>query len=109
MFVPSKGDVIWLSFDPSTGTEITKKRPALVISEKAFNEYTHFAIVAPITSKVRGIKLEVLLPKTMQTKGSVLMYQIKSLDFANREAKLIEKAPKEVIEMATRIANLITK
>ena len=55
MYVPDKGDIVSLSFDPSAGNEIMKRRPALVISRQAFNEHTGFAIVAPITSTVQCV------------------------------------------------------
>lgn len=51
-YTPDQGDVIWLDFDPSSGKEIMKRRPAFVISRKAFNEHTGIAIVAPITSSL---------------------------------------------------------
>ena len=59
-YVPEQGDLIWLDFDPSSGKEIMKRRPAFVITKKTFNEHTKMAIVAPITSTIRGIKLEVI-------------------------------------------------
>ena len=31
-YVPSKGDLIWLEFDPQVGKEPSGRRPALVIS-----------------------------------------------------------------------------
>ncbi|MEY3786810.1 MAG: PemK-like, MazF-like toxin of type toxin-antitoxin system, partial [Pseudomonadota bacterium] len=31
-YVPEQGDIIWLSFDPSSGKEIIKRRPAYVVS-----------------------------------------------------------------------------
>ena len=62
-----------------------------MISRKAFNEHTGFAIVAPITSTVRGIRLEVEL-EGVKTQGAVLIYQLKSLDFENRDIELIEQA-----------------
>ena len=39
-YIPDQGDLIWLDFDPSSGKEIMKRRPAFVISRKAFNEHT---------------------------------------------------------------------
>jgi len=39
-----------LSFDPSTGREVQKRRPAVVISNRNYNENTRFAIVMPIGS-----------------------------------------------------------
>ncbi len=40
VYIPEQGDIIWLSFDPSSGKEIIKCRPAYVISRKLFNEHT---------------------------------------------------------------------
>ncbi len=107
MYVPDKGDIVSLDFDPSAGKEIMKRRPAFVISRKMFNEHTGFAVVAPITSTVRGMKLEVVLPDALSTKGAVLIHQVKSLDFSNRQIKFIEKAPKNITDKATELTKLI--
>lgn len=109
MYIPDKGDIVWFNFDPSAGREIMKRRPAFVISRKMFNEHTGFAIVAPITSTVRGMKLEVVLPNGLETKGSILIHQMKSLDFENRELELIEKAPSVVTERVTELAKVIVQ
>jgi mRNA-degrading endonuclease toxin of MazEF toxin-antitoxin module len=106
-YIPKQGDIIEIDFDPSAGSEIMKRRPAFVLSRHAFNEKTELAIVAPITSTVRGIKLEVLLPKGLTTSGSVLVHQIKSLDFSARNAKLIEKAPDEITRKVCDIAKIL--
>ena len=107
MYIPDKGDIVSLNFDPSAGKEIMKRRPAFVISRKIFNEHTGFAIVAPITSTIRKMKLEVILPKETATKGSVLIHQMKSLDFDNRQIELIEKAPEPIVEKVTALAKAI--
>lgn len=107
MYIPDKGDIVWFNFDPSTGKEIMKRRPAFVISRLAFNQHTGFAIVAPITSRVRGMQLEVVLPSSLTTQGAVLIHQIKSLDFASRQVELVEKAPVEVTEKVTELARII--
>ncbi len=106
-YTPEQGDIIWLSFDPSSGREIIKRRPAYVISRKLFNEHTGLAIVAPITSTVRGVKLEVTLPDTLQTAGAVLVYQLKSLDFNERETELIERMPQQEIEEIKELVQLL--
>lgn len=107
MYIPDKGDIVWFNFDPSAGKEIIKRRPAFVISRKKFNEHTGFSVVAPITSTVRGMKLEVLLPDKLQTKGAVLIHQIKSLDYASREVELIEKCSENIVQKVTELATII--
>jgi len=108
MYIPDRGDIIWLDFEPSVGKEITKRRPAYVISRKAFNEHTGFALVAPITSTVRNVRLEVVLEGT-ETEGAILSYQMKSFDFEQRQAMLIEKAPAAIIEAVTQIMQVIVR
>lgn len=76
MYIPEKGDIGWFNFDPSAGKEIMKRRPAYIISRKAFNAHTGLAIVAPITSTIRNMKLEVVLPAALVTKGSILVHQL---------------------------------
>lgn len=107
MYVPDQGDIVYFSFDPSAGKEIMKRRPAFVISRRLFNEHTGFAVVAPITSTVRNIRLEVVLSEGMITSGSVLIHQLKSLDFQNRQAELVEIAPVSVIKKVLEIAKVI--
>ena len=103
MYVPEKGDIVLLSFDPSSGKEIIKRRPAIVISRSTFNEHTGFVIVAPITSTVRGNALEVELEDT-STKGVILVHQLRSLDGKSRDIKFIEKASNSVTAKVTKIA-----
>ncbi len=107
MYIPDKGDIVSLNFDPSAGKEIMKRRPAFVISRKIFNEHTGFAVVAPITSTIRKMKLEVVLPEETATKGSVLIHQMKSLDFDDRQIELIEKAPEPTVGKVTELAKAI--
>lgn len=108
-YIPHQGDIVWLNFDPSQGKEIMKRRPAFVISQEAFNKHTGFIIVAPITSTIRGGKLEVLLSAPVKTKGAVLVYQLKSVDFIVRDVALIEKAPRHLIKQILSIAHILVQ
>jgi mRNA interferase MazF/mRNA interferase ChpB len=107
MYIPDKGDIVTLNFDPSAGREIMKRRPAFVISRKIFNEHTGFAVVAPITSTSRNMKLEVLLPDSLSIQGSVLIHQVKSLDFDGRDMSFVEKAPQAITDEVTNMVKVI--
>jgi mRNA interferase MazF len=52
---PRRGEVWWVSFDPSVGGEIQKTRPAVVISNDSANSALNRVIVIPITSQVTKI------------------------------------------------------
>lgn len=108
-YIPHQGDIVWLDFNPSSGKEIMKRRPAFIISKRAFNEHTQMVIAAPITSTIRGGKLEVILSNETETKGAILVYQLKSVDFVQRNIKFIEKSPAQIIEQVSSIAQLLVK
>ena len=96
-YIPERGDLIWLVFDPQAGHEQAGRRPALVVSPGSYNAVTNLAFFCPITSRVKGYPFEVLLPEAGKVLGAVLSDQIKSLDWKARKAKLIARTSPEVI------------
>ena len=48
--IPERGDIWWVSLDPTLGSEIRKTRPCVVISVKALNERRRTVIVVPLSS-----------------------------------------------------------
>lgn len=104
-YIPKQGDIITIDFHPSSGKEINKRRPGVVLSRAVFNEKLGYAIVAPITSTIRGLPIEVALDDRTSTKGVIHPFQARSFDFYSRAAEFIEQAPKDLIE---RACNLLT-
>jgi mRNA interferase MazF len=47
-----RGEVWWVNFDPSTGGEIHKKRPAVIVSNNAANQFLNRVQVVPLTNSV---------------------------------------------------------
>lgn len=79
-YAPEAGDLIWTDFDPRTGREQSGRRPALVLSPAAFFHASRFAIVCPITSRVRNFGTSVLLPDGLPVKGEILVSHVRSID-----------------------------
>jgi mRNA interferase MazF len=99
---------VWLEFTPQTGSEQAGRRPALVISPKAYNAKVGLALFCPVTSRVKGYPFEVALPESAGVIGVVLSDQLKSLDWRARRAKLIDRTSPVVLAMVTsRILPLI--
>ena len=106
-YVPEQGDIAWMILDPRTGHEQSGRRPVLVISHQKLAERTSLVIVSPITSKIKGLPYEIVLSGTT-TKGAVLPIHVKSVDFRQRKAVFIEKAPISVVAKTIQgVQNLI--
>jgi mRNA interferase MazF len=91
--VPERGDAVWLSFDPQAGHAQSGRRPAVVLSPKAYNAKAGLAILCPITTQVKGYPFEVTLPVGLDVSGVALADQIRSLDWRARKVALICALP----------------
>lgn len=90
-YVPEAGDIAWLNFDPQAGREQAKRRPALVLTDQAYNRASGLVVVCPLTSKRKPypFALPVVVDKT---EGSVLVDHLKSVDWKARDAEFHSKA-----------------
>ncbi|MCC8398900.1 MAG: endoribonuclease MazF [Rickettsia endosymbiont of Labidopullus appendiculatus] len=87
-FIPERGDVVWLNFEPQKGREIQKTRPAIVLSPYKYNLKSGLALFVPITSQIKGYPFEVMI-NFEQIKGVVLCDQVRSMDWRIRIATKI--------------------
>lgn len=103
------GDIIKINFSPSKGHEQKGYRPGLVISDPITQkELNGIVIVVPITSSTSTFFTRVNLDEyNIQTKGDILMDQIKALDLSERDYEFIEKAPREALSKCNIIFNAI--
>ena len=50
-----RGEVWWVEFDPSVGSEVRKTRPAVIVSNDAANQNLSRVVVVPFTSSVERV------------------------------------------------------
>jgi mRNA interferase MazF len=108
-YIPRKGDFISLTFDPQSGHEQKGRRPALVVSNYLFNKATKLAIVCPLTTTDRKIPFHLAVPAGGRVSGFVMVEQVKSVDYATRQAKFIQKAPDELVEDVLAVLDACVK
>jgi len=101
-YVPNRGDVVWLTFTPQAGHEQAGRRPAVVVSPRAYNQRVLLALVCPVTSQAKGYPFEVVLPAGVKLSGVVLADQIKSLDWRARKAEFVARLPTRTLHEVTQ-------
>jgi len=106
-YAPDEGDIVWLSFTPQSGHEQAGRRPAVVLSAKAYNQRSGLLVCVPITNQIKGYPFEVALGGDAAT-GAALADQVKSLDWKSRQAERKGRAtPPELAEIKAKIKALL--
>ena len=106
-YIPERGDVVWLDFNPQAGHEQRGRRPALILSPSAYHAKTSLCICLPITTKIKGYPFEVRLPDDLPVKGVILADQVKSLDFVQRRAEKIGQIESTLLEEVRKKLSLL--
>ena len=107
-YIPNRGDIVWITFNPQAGHEQAGRRPALVLSPAAYNGKVGLAILCPITSQIKDYPFEVLIPEGLKIGGAILSDQIKSLDWKVRQAEFVCKLPSLTLsEVLQKLGTLI--
>lgn len=109
-YLPDAGDIAWTVFDPVKGREQGGHRPALVLSPRAFTQETGFAIVCPITSRIRPFPTSVVLPEGLPVSGEILLSHLRSIDIEVRPLRYAGAAvPLQIAQLVrAKLGGLIT-
>jgi mRNA interferase MazF len=102
MYIPRRGDFLWLCFDPQAGHEQMGNRPALVVSHESFNFKMGFVFVCPISNTQRQNPFYVRIPAGEAVTGAIMADQLRSLDFRARNARFISNCPDSLLQDVLR-------
>lgn len=101
-YIPNRGDIVHLQFDPAVGKEMMGPHYGLVVSNKTFNALG-LALICPIsqgpaaTQRTHGTVVTLMGTGTV-TAGNIHCHQLKSLDWRARKAKHKEAVPEYLID-----------
>jgi len=105
-YIPEIGDLVILTFDPQSGHEQKGRRPALIVSNKVFNEALGLAFACPITNTKRDFPFHVNVTSENLT-GFIMVEQYKSIDYQARKVKFVEKVDEETLDEVLAILGSI--
>jgi mRNA interferase MazF len=100
-----RGEVWWVEFDPSIGSEIRKTRPAVIISNDSANRNLARVIVIPLSSNVSRIYPGEALVMVVNRQSKAMADQVMAADKARLKTRLdtLSRADMATIEDAVRI------
>jgi mRNA interferase MazF len=102
--VARRFDVFLINLDPTTGSEIKKTRPCLIVSPDEMNEHIATVIVAPMTTKGRAYPTRV--PCRLRGKqGQVVLDQIRTVD----KARLAQRLGRIDTETQTKVLSVLAE
>lgn len=90
---PKQRDIVFIDFNPSKGSEIQKRRSALVMSRNEYNSSTNMVIVCPITTTAKERPFLVPIESRHlpeKTTSKVNTSQVYSLDYTQRASRNIQ-------------------
>ena len=105
-YVPDRGDIVWLQFNPQAGHEQAGHRPALVLSPASYNRRSGLMLCCPMTSQRKGYPFEVVIEVDTDRESVVLADQVKSLDWKVRKA--VKKGTASIEVIAETLSKLQT-
>ena len=96
---PDRGDLIEMNFQPASGREIDKRRPAIVLSPIAYNRKTGICLAVPTSTDLTPGPLWIPMPEGFLPRPSLILCDyIKSFDYRERAAAFITRVPEMLVE-----------
>ena len=92
-----RGEVWWVEFDPSIGSEIRKTRLAVIVSNDAANRNLARVIVMPLTSNVSRVYPGETIVVVKGQRSKVMADQIMTADKARLKSQIATLSKAEIV------------
>ncbi|MGL4974444.1 MAG: type II toxin-antitoxin system PemK/MazF family toxin, partial [Bosea sp. (in: a-proteobacteria)] len=99
--------LVIIDFDPTIGHEQSGRRPAVIISETAYNDQSSCCVVCPITNNIAPWPFKVILPNDSVVSGAILVDQIKCVDRRRILRSIGDVAPALLFDVRSKLAALV--
>jgi mRNA interferase MazF len=102
-----RGDVWWVSLDPTQGAEIKKPRPCLVLSHDTINRLRRTVVVVPLSSAGKPHP-PITVPVTCQGQTAVaIIDQLRAVARHRLKSQIETLDPQELREVCQAISSVL--
>ena len=100
-----RGEIWWVEFDPAVGSEIRKRRPAIIVSNDAANRNLARVVVIPLTSNTERLYPGEALVMVGSQQSKAMADQIMAADKQRLKSRLgaVSKADMQAVEDAIKL------
>jgi mRNA interferase MazF len=106
-----RGDVWWVEFDPSVGSEVHQTRPAVIVSNDSANRNLARVVVVPLTSNTQRLYPGEAMVTVEGQNSKAMADQIMAADKARLRSQVgtLGKADMQAVEDAIRVHLALAK
>ena len=106
--VVARGEVHLVRLDPTTGSEIRKTRPCLIVSPDELNRYLRTAIVAPMTTSGHAYPWRIAC-RFQNRSGFVALDQLRTVDNESLVRRLGRVSPATLSEVLLALQEMFAE
>ena len=105
ILTPKRYEVYFADLNPTLGSEISKIRPVVIISDDAMNKYLETVVICPITSKIHPTWRTRLQFNCVDKQSEIAVDQIRTIS----KTRLKKKIDKLSNNEASQLRRIITE
>ena len=76
----NRGDIYWIDLNPTTGSEINKQRPCVLVSATPINQARHTVVVVPLSTSAKARPPITILFSCLNKQVTAVCDQIRTVD-----------------------------
>ncbi len=101
------GEVYWVNFEPQIGSEIKKRRRAVVLSRQPFNTKRRTVVVVPLSGAHTRTEWPLLIAVRSTGTAVAVIDQLKVADKARFGARIGKLSDQEMTDISDAVACLL--
>lgn len=103
----ARGEIWWVSLDPTQGAEIRKTRPCVVLTHDTLNALRRTVVVVPLSTAAKPHP-PITVPVTCQGQSAVAAIdQVRAVAKHRLKSKLEAMAPADLAAIVTAVATIL--